>query len=181
MSNSFATPQTVAHKAPLSMEFSRQEYWSGLPFLPPGDLPNPGTGPVSPALAAEFFTTKPLGKPSSQLCYSSNISNALLSRYLEELYISAPSEVRHGHVTCFSQRNMSRGIRITLSLNMCHFEALRAVISESPCSFPTAVIAMEAHVKLDSLLVWISERFQGVECLPHPQANMHHTWSMREK
>ena len=53
------TPWTVAHQAPLSMEFSRQEYWSGLPFPIPGDLPDPGiepTSPVSPALAGGFFT-----------------------------------------------------------------------------------------------------------------------------
>ena len=56
----FATPWTVAHQAPLSMGFSRQEYWSGLPCPPPGDLPNPGTKPTSlmpPALAGGFFTT----------------------------------------------------------------------------------------------------------------------------
>ena len=46
----FATPWTVAYQAPLSMGFSRQEYWSGLPFPSPGDLPNPGTAPGSPAL-----------------------------------------------------------------------------------------------------------------------------------
>ena len=57
MSNSFATPQTVAHQAPLSMGFPRQEYWSGLLFPSPGDLPNPGTEPVFPALAGGFFTT----------------------------------------------------------------------------------------------------------------------------
>ena len=54
------TPWTVAHQAPLSMEFSRQEYWSGLPFPPPGDLPYPGTEPVSlmsPALADSFLKT----------------------------------------------------------------------------------------------------------------------------
>ena len=51
MSNS-ATPWTVAHQAPPSMEFSRQEYWSGLPFPSPGDLPNPGIEPRSPALQA---------------------------------------------------------------------------------------------------------------------------------
>ena len=45
----FATPWTVARQAPLSMAFSRQEYWSGLPFLPPGDPPDPGVEPVSPA------------------------------------------------------------------------------------------------------------------------------------
>ena len=56
----FVTPWTVACQALLSMEFSRQEYWSGLPFLPPGDLPDPGTEPrslESPALAGGFFTT----------------------------------------------------------------------------------------------------------------------------
>ena len=60
------TPWTVAHQAPLSMEFSRQEYWSGVPFPPPGGLPNPGIKPVSlasPALAGRFFTTVPPGKP----------------------------------------------------------------------------------------------------------------------
>ena len=49
----FMTPQTIACQAPLSMEFPRQEYWSGLPFPPPGDLPNPGFEPMSPALHAE--------------------------------------------------------------------------------------------------------------------------------
>ena len=61
----FATPWTVACQAPLSMGFSRQEYWSGLPFSPPGDLPNPGIKPtpcVSPALVGRFFTTEPPGK-----------------------------------------------------------------------------------------------------------------------
>ena len=46
----FATPWTVAYQAPQSMRFSRQEYWSGLPFPSPGDLPNPGIKPVSPTL-----------------------------------------------------------------------------------------------------------------------------------
>ena len=54
-----ATPWTVAHQAPLSMEFFRPEYWGGLPFLPPGDLSDPeieAISPVSPALAGRFFT-----------------------------------------------------------------------------------------------------------------------------
>ena len=59
-----ATPWTVAHQAPLYMEFSRQEYWSGLPFPSPQDLPNPGTEPQSPALAGEFFITEAPGKPN---------------------------------------------------------------------------------------------------------------------
>ena len=56
----FATPWTLARQPPLSMEFSRQEYWSGLPCPPPGNLPNPGIKSMSlasPALAGGFFTT----------------------------------------------------------------------------------------------------------------------------
>ena len=65
----FASPWTVAHQAPLSMGFSRQEYWSGLSCSPPGDLPHPGiepASPKSPALAGRFFTTEPPGKPQSK-------------------------------------------------------------------------------------------------------------------
>ena len=67
MSNSFVTLWTVSRQAPLSMSFSRQEYWSGLPYPPPGDLPNPGfkcTSLISPALAGWFFTTSATGKPT---------------------------------------------------------------------------------------------------------------------
>ena len=59
-----ATVWTVASQAPLSMGSHRQEYWSGLPFPPPGDLPHQGIKPTSPALAGGLFTTKPSGKPS---------------------------------------------------------------------------------------------------------------------
>ena len=62
-SNSFVTLWTVTHQAPLSMEFSRQEYWSGLPCPPAGDLPDPGIEPMNPALANGFFTSEPHGKP----------------------------------------------------------------------------------------------------------------------
>ena len=54
-------------RAPLSMGFPRQEYWSGLPLLSPGDLSNPRIKPVSPALAGGFFTTEPPGKPMMSL------------------------------------------------------------------------------------------------------------------
>ena len=59
----FATPWTVAYQAPPSMEFSRQEYWSGLPFPSPGDVPNPGIKPGSPALQAGTLPSEPPGKP----------------------------------------------------------------------------------------------------------------------
>ena len=59
----FVTPWTVAHQAPLSMGFSRHEYWSGLPLPSPGDLPNPGIEPGSPTLQADALTSEPPGKP----------------------------------------------------------------------------------------------------------------------
>ena len=62
VSDSFATPWAEAHQVPLSMGFTRQKYWSGLPFPSPGDLPNPGIEPTSLGLAGGFFTTEPPGK-----------------------------------------------------------------------------------------------------------------------
>ena len=59
----FVTPWTVTHQASLSMGFSRQESWSGLPFLSPGDLPDPGIEPGSPVLQADTLTSEPPGKP----------------------------------------------------------------------------------------------------------------------
>ena len=59
----FATLWTVAYQASPSMGFSRQEYWSGLPFPSPGDLPDPGIEPRSPALETDALTSEPPGKP----------------------------------------------------------------------------------------------------------------------
>ena len=59
----FGISWTIAHQAPLSMGFSRQEYWSGLPFPSPGDFPDIEIKPVSPLLASRFFTSVPPGKP----------------------------------------------------------------------------------------------------------------------
>ena len=61
MSNSFVTPWSVAGQVPLSMGFPKQEYWSGLPFPSPGDLPDPGLEPMSPALA------EPPGRPGNAI------------------------------------------------------------------------------------------------------------------
>ena len=62
----FVTPWTVARQTPLSMGFSRQEYWNGLPFPSPGDLPNPGIEPGSPALQADALSSEPPGKPQQE-------------------------------------------------------------------------------------------------------------------
>ena len=60
----FASPWTAVCQSPLSIGFPRQEYWSGLPFPSPGNLPDPGIKPVSSSLQEDFFTTEPLGKPT---------------------------------------------------------------------------------------------------------------------
>ena len=70
----FVTPWTVAYQASPSMGFSRQEYWSGLPFPSPGDLPDPGIEPGSPTLEADALTSEPPGKPISLTEYISNKS-----------------------------------------------------------------------------------------------------------
>ena len=65
MSDSLRPPRAVARQAPLSTEFSRQEYWSGLPCPPPGDRPNPGIEHRSPVLQADALPSEPPGKPKN--------------------------------------------------------------------------------------------------------------------
>ena len=65
MSNTFVIPWTSVHQAPQSMGFPRPEYWSGLQFSSPGDLPDPGIKPVSPALTGGFFNSEPPGLVNS--------------------------------------------------------------------------------------------------------------------
>ena len=72
VSGIFATPWCIARQAPLSLGFPKQEYWSGLPFPSPGDLPDPGIELASPALAGGFFT-EALGKPKIYVKYSVDI------------------------------------------------------------------------------------------------------------
>ena len=78
----FVTPWAVDCQTPLSMEFSRQEYWNGWPFPSPGDLPNPGIKPVSlvsPALAGKFFTSWATGKPRDQALVTLKYVNTIWS------------------------------------------------------------------------------------------------------
>ena len=77
----FVTPWTVAYQAPPSMRFSRQECWSGLPFPSPGDLPNPGIEPGSPALQADALPSEPPGKPNENPKVSAKISLKLIRRF----------------------------------------------------------------------------------------------------
>ena len=87
----FAFPWTIACQAPLSMEFSRQEYWSGLPFHSPGDCPDSGIKPVPPAfpaLAGAFFTTVPPEKPLNSEISRSIVLQLLVPTDYEELLSS---------------------------------------------------------------------------------------------
>ena len=82
----FATLWTVAHQAPPSMGFPRQEYWSGLPFPSPGDLPDPGIEPRSPALQADTLTSEPPEKHTG--VYVVHIHNGILLSYLKNAFES---------------------------------------------------------------------------------------------
>ena len=75
----FVTPWTVAWQAPLSMGFSKQEYWSGLPIPFPSDVPHPGIEPASPALAGRFFTTELPAKPHINKCVMCLVTQSCLT------------------------------------------------------------------------------------------------------
>ena len=86
----FAIPWTVTYQVPPSMEFSRQEYWSELPFPSPGDLPNPGIEPGSPTLQADILPSEPPGKP---YLYTMCIYSLILTPLLRcKVYGSAVKE-----------------------------------------------------------------------------------------
>ena len=89
----FATPWTAAHQAPLSMGFSRQEYWSGLPFPSPGGLPNPGIEPRSPALQADALTSEPSGKRVANTRWPKSSFHNILWKNIHIL--SGPPDTKH--------------------------------------------------------------------------------------
>ena len=83
----FSTPQTVACQAPLSMGFSRQEYWSGLPFPPPGNLPDSGIEPTSPALQADFLSLSCQGSLHCFMNVYHLVSSTCLQDCVRQLYL----------------------------------------------------------------------------------------------
>ena len=97
----FATPWTVAHQAPLSMEFSKQEYWSRLPFLPLGDLSDPGSESVSPVLQVDSLPTEPSGSPT---CRWYRHTKALLLNLNVTLVIMID-------ISCVDQENLTLGLK----------------------------------------------------------------------
>ena len=107
----FSTPWTVACQTPLSMRFSRQEYWSGLPWLPPGDLPDPGIEPASllPPTLAEC-SLAPVGKPpsSAKEYYSvqfSSVTQSCLTLF-DPMNRSTPGLPVHHHLPEFTQTHV---------------------------------------------------------------------------
>ena len=98
------TPWTAAHQTLLSIAFSRQEYWSGLSFPSPGDLPDPGIEPASPASASEFFITEPPGKPRQTFRQSQFYNRffflCLMTRQSPSLSISPPNQPESGLSPC---------------------------------------------------------------------------------
>ena len=99
-----AAPWTVAHQAPLSMGFSRQGYWSGLKFPSPGDLPNPGIEPRSPALQIDALPSEPPGSPQGELgpsnpgawCRSPVLRSSL---FLSKMFCSSEHSGLHSYFT----------------------------------------------------------------------------------
>ena len=149
------TPWAVAHQAPLSIEFSRQEYWSGQPFPSPEDIPNPGIKPASPALAGRFFTvwaTREVpkemltGKWFAKLARKPIFGSSMLPKTLN--YITTEKTCWQSSRFCTSEhfcRPQSRGSQIKYLQGVClqHMHAVRlpmvscsyAYVSITPASF----------------------------------------------
>ena len=98
----FRNPWIVAQQVPLSMGFSRQEDWSGLPFPSPGDLSDPGTETLSPALAGGFFTTEPPGQSFIPVQFSSVAQ--LCPTPCDPMNCSTPSLLVHHQLPEFTQK-----------------------------------------------------------------------------
>ena len=114
----FANPCTVAHQALRSMEFSRQQYWRQLPFPTPGDLPNPGIEPLSPALAGGFFTAVSPGKPKLTADYVSTI----ISQYSSVM--CHQNELDHCHLPCTTHY-------METCTSLCEERRMRPLLSRS--------------------------------------------------
>ena len=117
----FVSPWTVAHQAPLSKEFSRQEYWSGLPLPSPGVLPDPGielTPPTFPALAGRFFTSAPIGKLGGTKYISLFFQLGICFCSAFFLFYHLPVNLTSKSVV-LNQRGLGRGMGRGVCMCMC--------------------------------------------------------------
>ena len=135
----FATPWTVAHEAPLSMEFSRQEYWSGFPFPTSGDLPDPQfklVSLVSSALASRFFNSVSPGKPLSHysqllsvwliICQFTSLDSSLFAYKMRPVY-QTPSNFNMLYSMAVKLLLMSRYSVLKVKLIWCYSVTLRVI------------------------------------------------------
>ena len=139
MSDSFVTPWTVALQASLSMGFPRQEYWSGLPFLSPGNLPDPGIKPMPPessALAGGFFTTVPHRKPLVFLQFSS-VQSLILYDLMD---CSMPALSVHHQLLGFTQTHV-------------HWVG-DAIQPSHPLSSPSSAVNLSQHHFSVKIYIW---------------------------
>ena len=111
MFNSLRAPRTLACQAPLSREFSRQEYWGGSPFPSPGDLPDPGVEPRSSALQADSWLSEPPGNPKLKVTITVCMSaKSLFSALCNPIDCSPPGSSFHGPL----DKNIGRGCHALL-------------------------------------------------------------------
>ena len=125
MFDSLQPQQTIAHQVPLSMVFSRQEYWSGQPIPSPGDLPDPGIEPVSPSLQVDSLPTELPGKPKHQCKFSYHIGDKTRRRQWHPTPVLLPrkSRGRRSLVGCSSWGRQSQ-TRLSDFTFTFHFPAL---------------------------------------------------------
>ena len=155
------TPWTVVRQAPLSMEFSREEQWSGSPFSSPGDLPNPGIEPRSPVLAGRFFTTEPPEKPlypclpfyftESSKCSFSNypcINPYIYPSVHPPAHTSTHPSTGHKSIYLFISIHLLLHPLIQLATHLCIQPASLPSIYLLTCHFPFFPICPYNHILL---------------------------------
>ena len=141
----FVTPCTVAHQAPLSMEFSKQEYWRGLPFPSPEDLPNSGIEPESPALQAESLLSEPPGNPLA-LAYLYNINSNNNNINFPWCVCARPPTLDHLYPTFLILWINPWGWMLALLL--FHRWESRVLLPATPCPQQLPGVAVEAAVRV---------------------------------
>ena len=126
----FVTPWTVTYQVPLSIGFSRQKYWSGLPFPPPGDLPNPGVEPRPPTLQADALLSEPPGKPHT-IVYRLQSHTFVCFMYFGRWVLHTKTSINFSHP---------------------HFHGLYSLISHTPETQAHAILNQQSCILLEIML-----------------------------
>ena len=156
----FATPWTIAHQAPLFVGFSRQEYWSELPFHSPGDLPNQGLKLRSPALQADSLLSEPLGKPPKFIQLSS---------------VQPLSRVQLFTTPWITARQAS--LSITNSQSLPKLMSIKLVMPSHPLSSPSPPAPNPSQHQ--GLLQWVNSSHQVVKVLEFQLQHQSFQWTPR--